>query len=97
MTKHKRIQPDTTLCQIPNVGPATELDLQLLGIEAPADLVGQDAFDLWHRLGEPPDPCVIDVFMAVIDFAEGGKPRPWWTYTARRKAILAAREQAASL
>jgi hypothetical protein len=28
---------------------------------------------------------VIDVFMSVIDFMEGGGARPWWSFTEERK------------
>jgi len=91
--KHDRVQPDTRLRQMPNVGPATERDLQLLGVRAPADLVGRDAFELHaelqRRTGERQDPCVIDVFMAAVDFSEGAPARPWFAYTARRKSIQA--------
>lgn len=34
------------------------------------------------------DPCVIDVFMAVIDFMEGEEPLPWWEFAQKRKQIL---------
>jgi hypothetical protein len=29
---------------------------------------------------------VLDTFIAVVRFAEGGGPAPWWAYTAERKA-----------
>jgi hypothetical protein len=32
------------------------------------------------------DPCVRDVFAAVVSYAEGGPPRPWWEFTPERKA-----------
>ena len=63
------------LRELPNVGPATERDLRRLGIERPEQLVGRDAFELYERLcevtGARQDPCVIDVFLAVIDHASG--------------------------
>jgi hypothetical protein len=34
------------------------------------------------------DPCVIDVFLAVTDFVNGGEPKTWWSFTAERKAAL---------
>ena len=74
---------------IPNLGPATEADLRLLGIATPADLASQDAWLLYDRLcattGVRHDPCVIDVFLAIIDFMRGAPPSPWWRYTAQRK------------
>ena len=78
------------LTDLPNVGPATAADLRLLGIEVPAQLRGRDAWamyrDLCRLTGQRHDPCVIDVFLSITDFIEGGEPRPWWAYTARRKA-----------
>lgn len=81
------------LTDLPNVGPATERDLRLLGVEKPEDLVGRCPFEMYDELcektGVRQDPCVIDVFMSVVDFVDGGPPRPWWGFTARRKARLA--------
>jgi hypothetical protein len=82
------------LLKLPNVGPATAGDLLRLGICRPSDLVGQDPDDLYRRLcaldGALHDPCVRDVFAAVVDHAGGGAARPWWTFTAARKARDAA-------
>ena len=76
--------------QLPNVGPAIAADLRLLGITRPAELVGRDALALYRALcratGERQDPCVLDTLLAVTDFMGGAEPRPWWAYTARRKA-----------
>ena len=77
---------------IPNLGPATEADLRLLGIATPADLAAQDAWLLYDRLctitGVRHDPCVIDVFLAIIDFMRGAPAQPWWHYTPMRKAWI---------
>lgn len=77
--------------QLPNVGPAMAGDLRLMGIHHPADLCGRDAFVLYRQLeratGKRQDPCVLDTFMAIVDFMQGAAPRPWWAYTARRKAL----------
>jgi len=90
-TKHARVRPDTTLRQMPNVGPAFERDLTLLGIVRPADLVGRDPLQLYRELerrsGVRQDPCVLDTFLALVDFAEGAPARPWFHYTARRKSM----------
>ncbi|SMC20889.1 Pathogenicity locus [Andreprevotia lacus DSM 23236] len=84
------------LQDLPNIGKAMAADLQLLGITQPAQLVGQDAFALHLRLcvatGAQHDPCVIDTFMAAIDFMQGAPARPWWDYTAERKRLQAARK-----
>jgi hypothetical protein len=77
--------------QLPNVGPAMAGDLRGLGIQTPAALVGQDAFALYRALerhtGKRQDPCVLDTFMAVVDFMNGAQPRPWWDYTPERKRL----------
>ena len=75
--------------QLPNVGPAMAGDLRLIGIQHPAELRGRDAFALYRDLeratGQRQDPCVLDTFMAIVDFMEGAAPKPWWAYTAERK------------
>jgi hypothetical protein len=82
----------TTLEQLPNIGPALAADLRLIGIHAPADLRGKDAFVLYQKLcaatGERQDPCVLDTFMAATDFMRGAPAAPWWKYTAERKALF---------
>lgn len=92
--KVKRSQV-SRLTDLPNVGPATADDLRLLGIRQPRDLAGKSPYELYARLerltGQRQDPCVLDVFIAVIRFASGGPPRPWWAYTAERKRALARR------
>ncbi len=80
------------LTDLPNVGPATAKDLQLLGIEKPEQLKGKSAYEMFYLLcditGVQHDPCVIDVFLSLTDFADGGEPKTWWQYTAQRKAYL---------
>ena len=82
-------QKVTELADLPNVGRAIARDLRLVGIKNPKDLIGKNAYQLHDELcritGEKHDPCVIDVFLAVIDFMEGGDPVPWWEFTAERK------------
>lgn len=83
------------LTDLPNIGPAMAADLLQLGIQQPAQLKGRDPFQLYEalcqRTGQRHDPCVIDVFIAVTRFMDGDEPRPWWDYTAERKARLALR------
>ncbi|MBT1444059.1 mitomycin resistance protein [Shewanella sp. JM162201] len=78
------------LTDLPNVGPATAKDLLLLGINSVDDLAGQDPLQLYWRLCdltfERQDPCVLDVLMSLVAFSQGAEPRPWWDYTAQRKA-----------
>jgi hypothetical protein len=77
--------------QLPNIGPSIAGDLRSLGITSPQSLAGRDAFVLYQQLctntGKRHDPCVLDTFMAAVDFMGGAEPRPWWTYTALRKAM----------
>lgn len=79
----------TNLQQIPNIGPAIATDLRLIGIDQPQDLIGKDPFEIYHQLcqktNQRHDPCVLDVFMAAIDFMNGAEPLAWWKFTARRK------------
>jgi len=74
---------------LPNIGEAMAYDLQLIGIDHPRKLIGKDPFELHEKLctisGKSHDPCVIDVFMSVIHFMEGGDPLPWWSFTEERK------------
>jgi hypothetical protein len=83
-----------TLEQLPNIGPSLAADLRLIGIRAPADLNGQDAFVLYQRLcaatGQRQDPCVLDTFMAATDFMRGAPAAPWWHYTPQRKVLFGA-------
>lgn len=77
--------------QLPNIGPALAADLRRLGIQRPSELCGQDPFALYRALcrstGRRQDPCVLDTFMAAIDFMNGAAPAPWWHYTPRRKQV----------
>ncbi|MBC2729753.1 helix-hairpin-helix domain-containing protein [Thiobacillus sp.] len=77
------------LTDLPNVGPATAMDLEFIGISAPKQLSGKDPLKLYRRLcskrGARQDPCVLDVFISITRFMSGDEPRPWWTYTEERK------------
>lgn len=83
----------TELTHLPNIGPAMAADLRLVGVNQPKDLIGKDPFQLYDILCSKTtrkhDPCVIDVFLAAVDFMEGGKATPWWKFTAERKRHLA--------
>jgi hypothetical protein len=74
---------------IPNVGPAMERDFTLLGLKQPQDLKGKDAFLLYQKMcnvsGSRQDPCVLDTYMAAVDFMNGAPARPWFYYTKGRK------------
>ena len=68
-----------SLTDLPNVGPATAADLRLLGITRPADLAQADPFALYQALCQQTatrhDPCVLDVFMSITDFAAETTPQ----------------------
>ena len=85
----------TRLEDLPNVGKAVAADLREIGIRAPAQLRGKDPYALYAKLNRVTsvrhDPCLLDTFIAVVRFVEGGPPRPWWAFTAERKRTLAAR------
>jgi hypothetical protein len=78
------------LQDIPNVGPKMAADLLKLGVGRLEDASGRDPDEMYHELcavdGRRHDPCVRDVFAAVVFHAEGGPARPWWEFTPERKA-----------
>ena len=80
----------STLTEIPNVGPAIARKLERLDVAAPDDLRGRDPEELFERLcaldGRRHDPCLLDTFVAAVDYADGGPARPWWEYSRERKA-----------
>ncbi len=80
--------------QLPNIGPALAADLRLLDIQTPQELRTRDPFTLYQALcaktGKRQDPCVLDTFIAAVDFMRGAAPAPWWHYTARRKQSYGA-------
>ncbi len=82
---------------LPNIGKAIGADLRSIGVETPQELIGRDPFELYEKLcvkkGERIDPCVIDVFMSVVDFMEGSEPQAWWAFTSKRKEILKSKKE----
>lgn len=80
--------------QLPNIGPTLAADLRRVGVVHPSELTDRDAFALYRALceltGKRQDPCVLDTFLAATDFMRGAEPKPWWTYTAQRKAVYGA-------
>jgi hypothetical protein len=77
------------LTDIPNVGPAVARRLRQLGVSSLEELRGQDGGALFERLcaldGSRHDPCLLDTFVAVVDYANGAPARPWWEYSRERK------------
>jgi hypothetical protein len=92
--KAARAADCTVLEDLPNIGPALAADLRRIGIQTPRELKGLDSFVLYQKLnaatGTRNDPCVLDTFMAAVDFMNGAAAAPWWTYTAQRKALYGA-------
>lgn len=88
------------LQRIPNVGPATARDLVRLGVRRLDDVTEREPGDMFETLcaldGVRHDPCMLDVFTAIVAFARGGDARPWWTFTAERIAAERDRRRGAS-
>jgi hypothetical protein len=63
--------------------------LRLIDILRPGDLIGREPLALYQALclrrDEVQDPCVLDTFIAAVDFMQGAAPLPWWHYTETRK------------
>lgn len=78
-----------SLSELRNVGKATLADLQLLGVNSVAQLAKQNPDNLYmqlcHLTGTRQDPCVHDVFSAVIHQAKTGNPKNWWAFSNARK------------
>lgn len=79
------------LSDLKNVGKATLKDLHILGIHTVEELSNKDPTALFHELERQThakqDPCVWDVFAAIIHEASGGEPTAWWKWTNQRKAL----------
>ncbi len=79
----------TDFNKIPNVGPATIRYLNIIGINKPFELIGQNPYLMYRELcniaGKQFDPCLADVFISAVKFMEGAKPQKWWCYTEERK------------
>lgn len=71
-----------------------------MGINHSKMLIGKKPFELYQALcersGKRHDPCVIDIFMLVVHFMEGGDPLPWWSFTesGKSKAVKIKRDWA---
>ncbi len=89
--KQKNIYKDN-LESIPNVGVAIAAKLRLLGYKKPSDLAGADPYEMYKKIcdltGNIQDPCLLDVFISAVSFCNGNPPKPWWEFTAERKAKL---------
>jgi len=85
----RKITPKNELLTLMNVGKATYKDLEVLGIRSIHDLSKADPDELYARLerltGHAHDPCVWDVFAAIIHEAKTGEKTHWWQWTPVRK------------
>ncbi len=76
--------------EIQNVGPAMSKDFERLGLQNPQCLIGRDPLELYRDICELDrtfhDPCVLDVYLASVEYMNGHPPRPWWEYTSVRKS-----------
>ena len=72
----------TELEQLPNVGPAIGRKLRRLGVMLPRDLGGRDPYQMYDEIcrleGRRLDPCLLDVFISVVELINGGRAKPWW-------------------
>ena len=77
----------TRLQQVPNVGPRMAADLVKLGITSLEKAAGRNSDEMYPELcaidAKRHDPCVRDVFAALVSQAEGHPARPWWGFTRK--------------
>ena len=94
----ERDEAISRLLKIPNVGPRMASALLKLGVTRLEDGAGRDPDEMYYELcaidAKRYDPCVRDVFAAVVSHAEGGPARPWWEFTPERKAREAREKRA---
>lgn len=76
------------LLSLQNVGKAILGDLTQLGITRISQLATADTDELFTRLERLTDkkqnPCMWDVFAAIIHEAKTGEKMPWWQWTRVR-------------
>lgn len=81
--------PSHELLSLKNVGKAIFKDLEILGVTSIQQLSTADPDELYARLqfltAQKHDPCVWDVFAAIIHEAKTGEKTPWWEWTKVRK------------
>ena len=86
----KQTKPKSELLSLMNVGNAVLKDLEILGITTIRQLSVQDPDFLYQKLqeitGKKHDPCMWDVFAAIVHEAKTGEKLPWWHWTKIRKA-----------
>ena len=82
------------LTDLKNVGKATLKDLHVLDIYSVDELAECDPTHLFTQLQkitqQQQDPCVWDVFAAIIHEAKTGEATVWWSWTKQRKELQKA-------
>ena len=95
----EREQAIFRLQEIPNIGPKMAAVLIKLGVTSLEDARSRDPDEMYHELcaleAKRHDPCMRDIFAAVVSYADGAPARPWWEFTPERKAREQAREEGA--
>ena len=80
--KAKKSEQVKKLEDIPNIGPSMANDLRMLGISRPSELKRQDPLELYEKLNKNTkqlqDPCVLDTFMAAVDFMNARRETIFW-------------------
>jgi hypothetical protein len=80
-----------SLSDLRNVGKATLKDLDILNIRSIEELAKQDPTSLFQEIKRKTkkrhDPCMWDVFAAIIYEAKTGEKTPWWYWTKKRKKL----------
>lgn len=91
VVKKNSCKVEYSLLNLKNAGWATLEDLHLLGIFNVHQLKNQSAESLFLKLemltGLRQDPCVQDIFNAIIHEANTGEKLPWWFFSKIRKSI----------
>jgi len=91
MPKARHASAARRLEDMPNIGAALARDLRSVGMDAPARLKRGNRFkpnqQLNRATGGRHDPCVLDTFMAAVDFMNGNPVAPWWHFTPKRKQL----------
>jgi len=81
-----------SLQEMPNIGNAIERDFNIIGVNSPEQLIGKDPYKMYNELcnatNKKYDPCVIDVFISVVRYMEGGPAKKWWEFIEERKNKL---------
>ena len=89
--KASNVHEAKELRDIPNIGIDMESTLKLIYINTPRDLKSKNPYELYIKLCKATntryDPCVLDTFMAAVDFVNGAVSKPWWCYTKTRKEL----------